>query len=98
MNFVSAKGYLLSALTECYTIFLKAVKVSKTKNDSVTSKGRKEPSNSMDEFSRLFPSPPPVVSADVTILKNSKRRLLYLLSFANEFFDNYMDVCSTPTA
>lgn len=68
----------------------------KNKEARASSKGK--PSNSTEEFSRLFPSPPPVVSADVKILNNSKRRLLYLLSFANEFFDNYVDVYSAPTA
>lgn len=91
-----AKGYLLSALTQCHSIFAKSLKLLKSKSQSPDSSKRpKQKSGTEENFSSLFPSSPPVVSADVALLNNSKRRLLYLLAFANEYIEDFKGLYAT---
>jgi len=80
-----SRTYLLSALTECHTVLLKASKLLKTDNSDSKSERKSDPD---DSFSKLFPSPPPVVSTDIKLVNKAKRKTLYLLAFANEFMDN----------
>ncbi|CAL8113942.1 unnamed protein product [Orchesella dallaii] len=87
---VLARTYVLSALTECYTVFVKASKALKGLSAESASKSEQK-SNTGESFSKLFPSPHPILSADLKLINKAKRKTLYLLAFGNEFMDTGLE-------
>lgn len=89
------KLYLLAALSECYNVFRIALKEMKHKANATEKQSESRHSklqSSAGTFSKLFAATPSVPPVDVKLVGKSKRKVLYLLAFANEHLEQYMSL------